>query len=351
MPGTVRPDLKQIKAFMIGLLNTPSPTGFTDRALDFVENALADLPLTLRRTQKGSLVAEWEGQADDAPRGLTAHVDTLGAMVKEVKDNGRLRLAKVGGFHWNTVESEGCTVYTAGGAEVRGSLLIAKSSSHVHGPETGAMKREDENMEVRLDARTTSAKETRALGIQVGDFVAFDPKVEAGPTGFVRGRYLDGKSSVAAIVGAVAAMAAAGVKPVQRTTILFSNYEEVGHGGASGFPPDMVELIAVDMAAIGQGQESDEFNVTICIKDSGGVYDARLRQRLVALAEAADLPVKLDVFPFYGSDGEAFWRAGGDVRVALVGPGVDASHNYERVHMEGVLNTTQLLIEYLSHSA
>jgi putative aminopeptidase FrvX len=349
MAPTVTPDLENMKSFLIGLLSTPSPSGFTERALDYIENALAPLPVRLHRTQKGALVAEWAGKAATAPRALTAHVDTLGALVKEIKDNGRLRLTKVGGFQWNTVESEGCTVFTSGGAEVRGSLMILKASSHVYGAETGQMKRDEENMEVRLDARTTSAAETRALGIRVGDFVAFDPRVEAGPAGFIRGRYLDGKSSVAAIVGAITAMAAAGVEPAQRTTILFSHYEEVGHGGASGFPPDIVELIAVDMAAIGQGQESDEFHVTVCAKDSGGPYDRLLSQRLIALAENAGVAYKVDLYSFYGSDGGAFWRAGGDVRVALMGPGVEASHNYERIHMDGLMNAAQLLIEYLSH--
>jgi len=344
-------DLQQMTAFLIGLLNTPSPTGFTEHAVAYTEAALAHLPLALRRTHKGALVAEWAGLQASAPRALTAHLDTLGAMVKEIKANGRLRLSKIGGWAWNTVEGEGCTIFTAAGGSVRGTLLIAKASSHVHGPETGQMKREDETMEVRLDERTTDAKETRALGIQVGDFVAFDPRVETGPAGFIRSRHLDDKASVAAVFGAVQAMAAAGLQPAQRTTLLFSTYEEVGHGAATGIPADVVELLTVDMAAIGQGQESDEFNVTICAKDSGGPYDYGLRRRLQQMADAAGIPYKLDIYPFYGSDGEAFWRAGGDVRVGLVGPGVEASHNYERTHVEALERTAQLLVEYLRSPA
>jgi putative aminopeptidase FrvX len=344
-------DVQQMTSFLTGLLNTPSPTGFTQRAVAYTEAALSTLPLVLRRTHKGSLVAEWAGLQQNAPRALTAHLDTLGAMVKEIKDNGRLRLSKIGGYAWNTVEGEGCTIFTASGRSVRGTLLIAKASSHVHGPETAQMKREDETMEVRLDERTTSGPETRALGIQVGDTVAFDPRVESGPAGFIRSRHLDDKASVAAIFGALQAMAAAGLQPAQRTTLLFSTYEEVGHGAATGIPPDVVELLTVDMAAIGQGQESDEFNVTICAKDSGGPYDYDLRQRLVQLADEAGIPYKLDIYPFYGSDGEAFWRAGGDVRVGLVGPGVEASHNYERTHVDALERTAQLLVEYLRSTA
>jgi putative aminopeptidase FrvX len=347
MPEPLAIDAQGMTDFLTGLLNTPSPTGYTERAVAYLEQALAPLPLALRRTPKGALVAEWAGRAADAPRALTAHVDTLGAMVKEIKDDGRLRLSKIGGYAWNTVEGEGCTIFTAQGAAVRGALLIVKASSHVYGADTGQMKRDDDTLEVRLDERTTSARETGRLGIEVGDFVAFDPRVETGPAGFVRSRHLDDKASVAAIVGAVRAMAASGLPPAQRTTILFSVYEEVGHGAAAGIPADVVELLAVDMAAIGHGQESDEFNVTICAKDSGGPYDYALRRRLVELAQAAGIPYKLDIYPYYGSDGGAFWRAGGDVRVGLVGPGVDASHNYERTHVDALVRTAQLLVEYL----
>lgn len=344
-------DLDRMQTFLIGLLNIPSPTGFTDQALAYVQQALAGLPLTVTRTGKGALVAEWPGRAADAPRALTAHVDTLGAMVKEIKDNGRLKLTKLGGFAWNTVEGEGCTVFTAAGQAVRGTLLIYKASSHVHGAETNETKREDATMEVRLDERTVNAAQTRALGLQVGDCVAFDPRVEAGPAGFIRSRHLDDKAGVAAVFGAVWALLAAGEQPAQRTTLHFSHFEEVGHGAAAGLPPDLAELIAVDMAAIGVGQESDEFNVTICAKDSAGPYDLSLRRRLVALAEQAGIPYKLDIYPFYGSDGEAYWRAGGDVRVALLGPGVEASHNYERTHVDALVRTAQLLAEYLRQAA
>ncbi len=349
MPEPLPIDVERMQAFLVGLLNTPSPTGFTRRALDYVEQALRPLPLTLRRTAKGALVAEWAGRSDRAPRALTAHVDTLGAMVKQVKDNGRLRLTKIGGFHWNTVEGEGCSVFTAGGRAVRGTLLVTKASSHVHGAETGEMKRDDAGMEVRLDEVTGSAEATRALGVQVGDFVAFDPRVEAGPAGYIRSRHLDDKASVAAVFSALQALAAAGAEPAQRTWFHFSNYEEVGHGAAAGLPDGLVELLTVDMAAIGDGQASDEHHVTICAKDSGGPYDYDFRRRLEALAQSAGIPYRLDVYPYYGSDGEAYWRAGGDVRVALAGPGVDASHSYERTHIEALVRTAQLLGEYLRH--
>ena len=340
-------DINYMTGFLTRLLNTPSPTGLAEGAISMTEAALADFPgLKQARNRKGALLVEWPGQRETTPRGLTVHADTLGAMVKEIKSNGRLKLTAIGGFAWNTVEGEGLLVFASGGKPVRGSLLLSKASSHVHGQQVRETKREDDSMEVRLDARTTSADDTRALGIQVGDFVAFDPRVEA-TNGFIRSRHLDDKACVACLVAAVKALHDAGLQPVQRTHLLISNYEEVGHGAATGFPPDLAELVAVDMAAVGDGQTSDEFSATLCVKDSGGPYHHGLSQKLRGLAEAHNIAHKIDIYPYYGSDGEAYWRAGGDVAVALIGPGVDASHNYERTHTEALVATTQWILAYL----
>jgi len=333
-------------SFLTRLLNTPSPTGFTGAAIDLCEETLSAFPLRLSRTRKGALLAVWDGLKANTSRGLTAHVDTLGGMVKEIKGSGRLKLTKIGGFAWNTVEGEGLTVFTRAGKPVRGALLLAKSSTHVYGAQVNETKRDDDAMEVRLDERTTSAEETRALGIEVGDFVAFDPRVEV-TNGFVRSRHLDDKACVACIAAAFKALHDAGLRPAQTTSALISNYEEVGHGASAGFPEGLAELLAVDMAAIGDGQASDEFHASLCVKDSGGPYHHGLSSRLRGLAEAEDIPYRVDIYPYYGSDGEALWRAGGDVAVALIGPGVDASHNYERTHLEALLGTTRWILAYL----
>jgi aminopeptidase len=340
-------DTQYLLKTLSDLLNTPSPTGFAQRAIAYIEGALRESSdLEIHQTRKGALVVTWSGGRQDAKRGLTAHIDTLGAMVKEIKPNGRLKLTKIGGFAWNTVEGEGCTVFTEQGEMVRGSLLLTKASGHVHSNQVSELKRDDDTMEVRLDARTSNAEQTRALGIQVGDFLAFDPRMEI-TNGFVRSRHLDDKACVACILAAVKALQDAGLTSSQTTVLLFSNYEEVGHGAAAGFPNDLAELVTVDMAAVGEGQASDEFHSTLCVKDSGGPYHYGLSQRLRQLAEDNRIPYKVDIYPYYGSDGEAYWRAGGDVAVALIGPGVDASHNYERTHLEALVATTQWILAYL----
>ncbi len=340
-------DQAYLTRVLVELLNTPSPTGFTNAAISFVGRELKTLGTTATRTRKGALTATLAGAAHDAPRALTAHVDTLGAMVKAIKSNGRLKLSKLGSFAWNTVEGEHCQIFTRDQRRITGSLLVTKASAHIFRTEVAETLRQDDTMEVRLDARTTSPDETRALGIEVGDFVAFDPRVVVTESGFIRSRHLDDKAGVAAMLAAVKALQDAGLTPAQRTTLHFSNYEEVGHGAASGFPPDLAELVAVDMAAVGPGQTSDEFHVTICVKDSGGPYHHGLSNRLRDLADQHEIPYKVDIYPYYGSDAEAFWRAGGDVKIALLGPGVDASHNYERTHTEALITTTQLILAYL----
>lgn len=344
LPAT---NIEYLLSFLVDLLNTPSPTGMAQRAIECTADALGVFPeLEMSVTRKGALVARWAGALNDAPRALTGHVDTLGAMVKEIKSNGRLKLTKIGGFAWNTVEGEGCTIFLENGSRLRGSLLFEKASSHVFGSQVNDTKRDDENMEVRLDARTENEDETRALGVEVGDFVAFDPRVEI-TNGFIRSRHLDDKACVAAMVGAIQALHSAGAKPHQTTYIHISNYEEVGHGASAGIPDDVHELVTVDMAAVGEGQTSDEFHATLCVKDSGGPYHQGLSQKLRRLAVQHEIPYKVDIYPFYGSDGEAFWRAGGDVSVALIGPGVDASHNYERTHVDALEATTQWILAYL----
>jgi len=333
--------------FLVKLLNVTSPTGFAEPAIAFVEKELSQFSqLQLSHTRKGALVVKWEVESDQAPIALTAHVDTLGAVVKEIKPNGRLKLSRIGGIQWPSVETEGVWVFTSKGQKIRGSVLIDTASGHVHGAPGSETPRSDEHMEVRLDARTLSEKETRELGINIGDCVAFDPRVEV-TNGFIRSRFLDDKACVANIVSAIKSLVDAGQSPARTVYFLVSNYEEVGHGAAVGIPSNVAELVTVDMAVVGKGQESDEFNVTLCIKDGGGPYHFGLNNKLRALAEKHDITYKTDVYVFYGSDGEAFWRAGGDVALALIGPGIDASHNYERAHMDGLVATTNWIMAYL----
>lgn len=340
-------DANRLQEFLGGLLNTPSPTGYSSAAIAFTRKAFEEIPdLQISETRKGALLVRWRGKKGNCPRALSAHVDTLGAMVKEIKPNGRLKLFQVGGYPWNAIEGEGCSVHTLDGRVIRGSILISKASAHVYGKDVSESKRDEDTMEVRLDERVKNAEETAALGIRVGDFIAFDPRVEC-TNGFVRSRHLDDKAGVACLLEAVRAMKAANLQPVQTTFFYISNFEETGHGASAGIPEEVCDMISVDMAAVGDGQNSDEFHTTVCLSDSTGPYHHDLSTHLIRLAETHYIQYKTDIYPHYGSDGSAFLRAGGNAAVALIGPGVDASHNYERTHMDALTATTQLVMAYL----
>lgn len=335
-----------LQRFLVDLLETPSPTGDTEYAIGFIESELMNLGIPTERTRKGALIAHLDGLRTSAPRGLSAHVDTLGFMVKEIKPNGRLKLKAIGGIMWPTVESEGVTVSTRDGRQIRGSIVFANGAGHVN-PAAKDGPRNAETLEVRLDELTSKAEETKYLGISVGDFVYLDTRTVVAPSGYIRSRFLDDKACIACLLAALEAMQKAELTPVQRTTILISNFEEVGHGGRAGLPEDLAELIVLDMACVGTGQNGSEHNCSICLADSGGPYSKNLSDKLRGLASQRGIELVPDLYPSYSSDGTVYWRAGGGAEVALIGPGVDTSHGYERTHLDALKDTAQLIAEYL----
>ena len=341
-------DLDFLKNTLTDLLCTPSPVGDTREISLHCAQILRGFELEPQTSNKGVLTALWNGKIEGAPRGVTAHLDTLGAMVKSIKPNGRLTLTKLGNYSWNSVENESVTVRTLNGATFRGSILVSNASHHLHSGGDGnqPLARNNHSMEVRLDARLSSAEKVKKAGIEVGDFIIFDPRPEWND-GFIRSRFLDDKALVACLLTACKTLFDAKLIPARRTTFHFPNYEEVGHGGASGFPPDLAEVLALDIAPVGEGQNDSEFSCTVVARDSDGPYDLTMRRRLMKLAREHEIAVKIDTFPEYCSDGDALWKAGGDARVALIGPGVDYTHGIERTHTDALEATTKLIVAYL----
>jgi putative aminopeptidase FrvX len=267
-------------------------------------------------------------------------------MVKELDKDGQIRMTQVGGYAPGSIEGEYVTIETGSGAGFRGTVLYEKPSAHVSKDVVDA-KREPETMVVRVDAEVSKPEELRALGVQVGDYVHFDPRFELTETGFVKSRHLDDKAGVACMLGAIQALAGSGLKPRRTSHFYFSTSEEVGFGACSGIPEGTSQLVAVDMGAVGKGQESDEYSVAICAKDSSGPFDYRLRRHLAELCVRHGIPHKVDVYPFYQSDAAAALRAGADVVAALIGPGIAASHSLERTHRKALDATVRLIVAYL----
>ncbi|NLW41112.1 MAG: M42 family metallopeptidase [Tissierellia bacterium] len=332
---------------LVSLLNIPSPSGNTKKAIDFVEREFNSLGLSTVKTEKGALIATIPGKNQEKEVTLSAHVDTLGGMVKEIKSNGRIKITQIGGYVWSTVEGEYVSIENSEGELYSGTILTTKASSHVHGKDSETLERNMDNMEIRLDEKVSSKEDVEKLGINVGDFVFFDPRVMVTESGFIKSRHLDDKAGVAALLAIAKYLTDNDIKPKYTTNFFISNYEEVGHGASAAIPEKTFEFVAIDMAAPGEGQTSDEFSVTICAKDSTGPYDLELKNRLVKLAKENNLNYKIDIYPYYGSDGSAALRAGYDFKVALIGPGVDASHSFERTHKEAIENTIKLSLLYL----
>jgi putative aminopeptidase FrvX len=330
---------------LVRLLEVPSPTGFTEEAVALLEARVAALDVPTWRTPKDAV--GWTVPGGDGPtRTLAAHIDTLGAVVKEIKPSGRLKLTGLGGFDWATVEGAECRLTTFSGATLTGTVVNVKQSTHVHGPALRELRRDADAMELRLDAEADDAAAVRALGVAVGDPVAFLSQPVVTETGYVKGRHLDNKAGVAVCLAVTRALRAADARPPGDVHVFVSNYEEVGHGAASGIPGGTEELLCLDMAAVGDGQASREDAVTLCVKDSSGPYDAVLNASLRRLAQRQAIELVTDVYPYYGSDASAAWRAGGAWRASLIGPGVDASHAYERTHRKALEATARLALAW-----
>ncbi|PLT27661.1 M42 family metallopeptidase [Peribacillus deserti] len=337
---------EQILSYIKNLVSIPSPSGYAQDAISHAAQFLESIGVDYKIANKGALIATIEGQDTSKHRLLTAHVDTLGAIVKEIHSSGRLKLSKIGGFHWNAVEGEYCKIHTAEGKIYTGTILIHQTAAHVY-KNSGDIKRDEDSIEIRIDEVVKSKEETEKLGISVGDFVTFEPRTEITDSGFIKSRHLDDKASVGILLHIMQLVKENSLSLPYTTHFLISNNEEIGYGGNSNITPETVEYLAVDMGAIGDGQATDEFTVSICVKDSSGPYHYRLRQHLVELAKKNNIEYKLDIYPFYSSDASAAISAGHDIVHGLIGPGIDASHAFERTHVSSLKHTANLVLTYI----
>lgn len=330
----------------VELLAIDSPTGYTDAAAEWVRDTFAALGFDAKITRKGGVLVDLGGTDTEDALFLEAHADTLGAMVAEVKGSGRLRVTNLGGMRPENAEAENVRVHTRDGKVVDGTFQLCNASVHVN-LSYGDTKRTWSTTEVVLDEDVHSAADTRALGIEVGDIVAFDPRTIVTKTGYIKSRFLDDKLSVGILLGLAKYIADEKITPARRVYAHITVYEEVGHGGSASVPEGVTEAISVDMGCVGDGLSCTEKMVSICVKDSGGPYSYKVTGKLIDAAKKEGADYAVDIYPGYGSDVEATLRAGYDIRHGLIGAGVYASHGYERSHVDGVYNTMKVLKGYL----
>ncbi len=325
------------------ILAINSPTGYTIEAISHLEKIFQGLDVIIKKTNKGSLLVSFK---KDPELVVTGHIDTLGAMVKEIKEDGTIAITRIGGLELNSFEGEYVTVRNFKGELFRGTFLLNNPASHVN-KNLNDTKRTTENMSIRLDELVRTAEDVKKLNIIAGDFVFYDTRFEYTKSGFVKSRFLDDKACVAVMIELIKELASSGKKP--NVGFYFSNYEEVGHGSCVGIPDSAKELLVLDMAVIGEGCAGREDALSICVKDSTGPYDFTVTNKLRELAMKYNLDYVTDIYPFYGSDGSAALAAGYDVRVGLIGPGVSASHGVERTHIKALEETYKLTKLYIEN--
>ncbi|MBE6957913.1 MAG: M42 family metallopeptidase [Ruminococcaceae bacterium] len=328
------------------LLAIDSPTGYTNRAAAWVKEKFEALGFSASITTKGGVLVDLGGQKADDALLLEAHADTLGAMVAQIKGNGRLHLTPLGGMNANNGEAENVWVYTRSGKVIDGTCQLCNASVHVNGEYSNA-KRSFDTVEIVLDEDVNSADDAKKLGIEVGDIVCFEPRTRRTASGYLKSRFLDDKLSVGILLGFAKYLSDSGIIPERKTYAHITVYEEVGHGGSGSVPAGVTEAISVDMGCVGDGLNCTEKQVSICAKDSGGPYSYEVVGKLIDAAKKTGADYAVDVYPYYGSDVEATLRSGVDIRHGLIGAGVYASHGYERSHIDGVMNTLKVLCGYL----
>ena len=323
------------------LLSIPSPTGFTRAATDYLMETLQNMGFSPVRALKGGVSCELGGEGNGLL--LSAHVDTLGAMVRSVKGNGRIRYTHVGGWQDATVETENCLVHTRDGRTYSGTVQSTKASQHVY-PGMGADARGEETLEIVLDENVKTAQDVENLGIETGCYISWDPRTVLTESGYLKSRHLDDKASAGVLLALARMVAEKKITLKRRVCILFTVFEEVGHGCSIRMPEGIEDMLVVDMGCVGDDLKCDETMVSICVKDSAGPFHYEFTSELIAAAKANGIGYAADVYPSYSSDSATALKAGNDVRFALIGPGVFASHGYERTHVKGIENTCKLLL-------
>ena len=306
------------------ILEFNSPTGFCFEIMDVIKDIAEGFGYGFETTNKGCGIITIKGKSNDKVIGLSAHVDTLGAMVRSITAEGALRFTSLGGPILPTLDGEYCKIRTRDGKIYTGTFLSESPAAHVF-DDSAERKRDEKNMVVRIDELVYSKEDTEKLGVCPGDFIFIDTKTTITESGFIKSRFIDDKGSVSALMGLLEAMNRQKVVPSYTTKILISTYEEVGHG-ASYIPQDITEMIAVDMGCIGDDLSCTEEMVSICAKDSAGPYDFNMTTDLINLAKDNNISYAVDIYPRYGSDVGAALRGGNNIRGALIGPGVNASH-------------------------
>ena len=342
----ISPDMNYVRRVLRELLDIPSPTGFTDEAVRYTCETLETLDIPYEMTRRGAIRANLDGEINNPDRSIVVHLDTLGAMVRGLKENGRLSLTPIGTWSSRFAEGARAVVY-ADNARFTGTILPIKASGHTYNDEIDTLPVSWDTVEMRIDHPLYSRRDLEKLGINVGDFISLDPDTHMPETGFICSRYLDDKAGVAVLLAVARQIREERIRLPVDCHLLFTISEEVGSGASGVLHGDVAEMVTIDAGPSAPGQNTDEYGVTICLKDSSGPFDYHLTHKLLGLCSEFDVAHKRDVFRYYRCDSASAIEAGNDIRTALVCFGTDATHGYERCHEHSLIALGELLGFYL----
>lgn len=339
-------DQEYLRKQLLELLQIHSPTGYTDPVVRAVCEELEALGVDYELTRRGAIRATLPGKISSPDRAVVAHVDTLGAMVNALKPNGRLAIAPVG--HWSARFAEGARVSIFTDDTIyRGTILPLKASGHTFNDEVDTQPSAWDNLEIRIDADLNNQEALEASGFNVGDFVGVDSSAEVVGMQYINARHLDDKAGVASVLAAVKALKESkAIIPVD-CHLLFTITEEVGSGASAVLDGDISELLSIDNGTCAPGQNSHPTGVTIAMADSTGPFDYHLTHHLIQLCQGFTIPHSRDIFRHYRCDSASAVAAGNDLRTALIAFGLDASHGYERCHLQSLYHLSQLICHYI----
>lgn len=339
-------DRNELLNILNEILQIPSPSGYTDQIVQHVGEKLNQWDIYFELTRRGAIRARLRGERKNPTRAIIAHLDTLGAMVKNLKPNGRLEVTPIGTWSSRFAEGARVTIFTDVGPK-RGTILPMKSSGHTYNEEVDSMPVAWENVELRVDEHVETYQDLWDHGFRIGDFISIDTDPEYTQSGYLNSRHLDNKAGVACLLAAAKTVIDSGRIPSVESYMLFTISEEVGSGASAVLHGDVSEMVSIDNSTVAPGQNSLERGITICMKDSSGPFDYHLTHKLIDLCEDHHLPYARDIFKFYRCDAASALEAGNDIRTALVCFGCDSSHGYERTHIDSLVALTELLCHYL----
>ena len=326
-------------------LSIDSVTGQYHELSDYLKKEAEKLGFKTSELHKGGLLIEAGGKGN--PLLITAHGDTIGMMVRHINSDGTIKVCKVGGLYAYHTERENVRIHTRSGKVITGTVQRANASVHVTEDELNKeVANFDKNSFVVVDEEVHSPEDVRALGIDIGDYVAVEPRFVYA-NGYIKSHFVDDKALVAILMELLHDIKDKKITLNRKVYFYISFYEEIGHGG-SFIPEDVKDFLAVDIACIGPEQTSSEKKVSVFCQDSRFPYNYDLTRELEECAKKAGVDYVPDIFtPHYGTDGDTAMVAGYDVRHAAIGPGVRATHGYERTHMDAIKATYKLLAAYI----